>query len=124
MLKKTEDFPKERSPAATPSKANSDLEKEDDPGDVMGYDVSLHGWGWVRGTAVWIEPTAYAILSLLRGGEQHDLVEQGRALIRDRQGADGGWNYGNPKVLGSELQSHALTTAWALLALPSTFGLP
>jgi hypothetical protein len=38
-------------------------------------------------------------------------------MIADRTCADGGWNYGNSRVLGEELWPYPDTTALALLAL-------
>jgi hypothetical protein len=41
----------------------------------------------------------------------------GVALLRDRESAGGGWNYGNRVVLGEELPPFAQTTAIALIGL-------
>ena len=38
-------------------------------------------------------------------------------MLLDRVCADGGWNYGNPKVMGAALPSFVPTTALAVLAL-------
>jgi hypothetical protein len=38
-------------------------------------------------------------------------------MILDRRCADGGWNYGNRKVLGVDLPSYPETTALALIGL-------
>jgi hypothetical protein len=38
-------------------------------------------------------------------------------VLEDRQCDDGGWNFGNPIVLGDHLPSYGHTTAVALLAL-------
>ena len=86
------------------------------------FDTSLAAWGWVPGTAGWTEPTAHALLALRADGRQEDL--RGREAVEfllDRQGADGGWNYGNPRMLGKDLDSAPVATGWALLAL---LGLP
>lgn len=83
-----------------------------------GFDATLPGWSWISGTAAWVQPTAFAMLSLRRTGRAPERVEQGVAMIVDRQCADGGWNYGNPEVLGAQLASHLDSTGWALLALP------
>ena len=85
---------------------------------VPWYDATIPGWSWVPGTAAWVEPTAYAILSLLRAGRGADRVAQGRALLIDRQSADGGWNIGNPRVYDQELEGKPAFTGWATLAMP------
>jgi hypothetical protein len=38
-------------------------------------------------------------------------------MILERRCSDGGWNYGNRKVLGTELPSYPETTALALVGL-------
>ena len=82
-------------------------------------DGSLPGWSWFTGSFSWVEPTAFAVLSLIRcGQESHPRVKIGRDLIRDRVCVDGGWNYGNGSVLGKDLPSYHHSTGWALLALP------
>ncbi len=87
---------------------------------VEHVDGMLQGWSWYPDTFSWLEPTAFAICSLVRAGEsEHPRVVEGRALIRDRVCVDGGWNYGNGKVLGVDLLSYVHSTAWALLALPN-----
>ncbi|NOY27778.1 MAG: hypothetical protein GXP62_18090 [Oligoflexia bacterium] len=83
------------------------------------FDATLPGWSWVAGTAAWVEPTAFAMLSLRRAGRLPDRVDQGVALLLDRQCSDGGWNYGNPAMFGTDLAGHLDATGWALLALPA-----
>lgn len=86
---------------------------------VLQHDTTLEGWPWADGTSAWVEPTAYAVISLRRCGlGAHPRCRQGLALLRDRQCADGGWNYGNPGVLGEALESDVPPTGWAVLALP------
>ncbi len=86
------------------------------------FDASLPAWGWVGGTAGWTEPTAHALLALRASGRHDDrATSEAQAFLLDRQGADGGWNYGNPRMLGQELESTPVATGWALLALA---GLP
>ena len=83
------------------------------------YDGTLIGWAWVDGTFSWVQPTVWAMLSLRRlGRADHPRFEQALALIADRQGSDGGWNYGNPNVLDQDLPSYLYLTGWVLLALP------
>jgi hypothetical protein len=83
-----------------------------------GFDASLPAWGWVSGTAGWTEPTAHALLALRTAGlGAHARAHEAIAFLLDRQGSDGGWNYGNPRMLGRELDSAPVATGWALLAL-------
>ena len=87
------------------------------PGD---FDGGLRGWSWVPGTFTWVEPTLWAVLSLRALGEGADpRVAEGLRVLADRQGADGGWNAGNPSVLGAALPSYAYLTGLVLLALPA-----
>jgi hypothetical protein len=86
-------------------------------------DPTLRGWPWATGTFSWIEPTAWAILAILRAwpagapGPARDRVEEGRRMIIDRTCPGGGWNYGNKKVLGVDMEPYPDSTAVALLAL-------
>jgi len=84
---------------------------------LVGFDATLPGWSWVEHTAAWVEPTAFAVLSLRRSGRDPVRTAQGQALILDRQCEDGGWNYGNPEVYGAKLAGHLDATGWAVLAL-------
>ncbi|MGC8759778.1 MAG: hypothetical protein ACP5VC_07445 [Bryobacteraceae bacterium] len=84
---------------------------------------SLVGWPWTAGTAPWIEPTAHALRALALSLPKHggpslrERLELGTRLILDRQCRDGGWNYGNKRVLGQDLESFPETTALALIGL-------
>jgi hypothetical protein len=86
-------------------------------------DASLIGWPWVAGTFSWVEPTAYAMLALRAVRPPSEAARarltEGEALLGDRVCLDGGWNYGNARVLGEDLWSYPDTTALALLALRS-----
>jgi len=89
---------------------------------VEWFDASIPAWGWVEETAPWVEPTAHAMLSIKRVGRLHSpRLADGLRFLLKRQGEDGGWNYGNPKMLAQELESYPIPTAWALMALR---GLP
>src|SRR5205823_5851488 len=44
-------------------------------------------------------------------------IAMGEKMILERRCSDGGWNYGNRKVLGTDLPSYPETTALALLGL-------
>ncbi|MCK6525604.1 hypothetical protein L6R49_29730 [Myxococcota bacterium] len=93
---------------------------EDEEG-LLGHDATLRAWSWMPGTAPWVEPTAYALLSLAAAGQAgHPRAAEGRALLLDRQCSDGGWNYGNPRVLDTDLESELGVTAWAVMALPGS----
>jgi len=84
-----------------------------------GHDGLIPAWAWVEGTAPWIEPTCYAVLSLqAEGRRDHTRTTQGLAMLQDRQCRDGGWNYGNSEVLGQSLESFPGPTAWCVMALP------
>ncbi len=85
---------------------------------LLGFDATIPAWPWVEGTAPWVEPTACALISLKRTGHGgHIRVQQGAAMLVDRQCRDGGWNYGNPALLGTELESYLPPTGWAAMAL-------
>lgn len=91
---------------------------EDDEG-LLGHDATLRAWSWMPGTAPWVEPTAYALLSLAACGQgDHPRAIEGRKMLLNRQCSDGGWNYGNPRVLNTDLESELGVTAWAVMALP------
>jgi hypothetical protein len=85
--------------------------------DVIGHDLSLLGWSWIPGTSGWVEPTAFALLSLRRVGRSGEgRYAQGAAMLADRRCSDGGWNLGNPKVYSTDLPSDPTPTAWAAMA--------
>lgn len=87
------------------------------------FDASLSGWPWQTGTSSWVEPTAHALMALervARAGEHAGLearLAMGQRMLLDRRCRDGGWNYGNRRVLGADLPSYPETTALALMAL-------
>lgn len=80
-------------------------------------DPSAVGWGWVGGTASWVEPTARALWALRVARPSSSRIADAVALLRDRASVGGGWNYGNREVLGEELPPYAQTTAAALIGL-------
>lgn len=85
---------------------------------VYGYDTSLRGWAWTVGDYSFIEPTAQAVVFLKQqGSAAHERVQEALRLIRDRVLSGGGWNYGEPVILDSELWPAETPTAMALLAL-------
>jgi hypothetical protein len=78
----------------------------------------LQAWSWYADTASWVEPTAYALLTLKsQGMQQHERVGTGEAYLLDRACYQGGWNYGNKEVLDVVLEPMPTNTAYALLAL-------
>ena len=98
--------------------------------DASYVEENLRGWKWTPDTANWVEPTSYALLFLKKylrslagspeGSSSRDLkpvISEGESLLYQRMCKDGGWNYGNARVLGEELRPYPLTTAIALLAL-------
>jgi hypothetical protein len=51
------------------------------------------------------------------GSELAERIRLGEKMILERRCSEGGWNYVNRKVLGTELPSYPETTALALLGL-------
>jgi len=93
-----------------------------DPGltqsGIYGYDTTIPGWPWTAGDFSFVEPTSLAIIFLKQQGHsQSDPVRQGVSLLHDRALPAGGWNYGEPRVLGGDLFPTVLPTALSLLAL-------
>jgi hypothetical protein len=88
--------------------------------EKFAIDPNLRGWPWLPGEASWVEPTSLAMLALtapsVTSGAQKRLDEGARYLV-DRRCHGGGWNFGNPVMLGGQLPPRAHPTAWALLAL-------
>ena len=82
------------------------------------HDTTLGGWPWVTGTHSWVEPTACAVLALRAAGHAaHPRTREGVTLLLDRALPDGGWNYGNRRVLEHVLRPFPATTGLALAAL-------
>lgn len=87
-------------------------------GELFRIDSTLRGWGWQRGDAAWVHPTALAILALVAAGQStHQRVQEGVQYLFDRATPDGGWNIGNPWMLGKKVPATIQDTAVALLAL-------
>ena len=81
-------------------------------------DSALSGWPWQRGDAAWVHPTALAILALVAAGErEHARVHEGVEYLLDRAVPSGGWNVGNPWMIGKPIPATFQDTAVALLAL-------
>lgn len=81
------------------------------------HDARTQGWSWTRVAFGWTEPTARALLALRVLRPDSEAIADGIATLADRQCFDGGWNYGNPVVMGEELPGFAQTTAAALIGL-------
>src|SRR6266850_560663 len=86
-------------------------------------DPYLSGWPWTVGAFSWVEPTSYSLMALkklrrsLVGTNSEERIRQGEMLIYDRMCENGGWNYGNSRVLGEALWPYPDVTAVALIAL-------
>ena len=85
---------------------------------IIGHDSTILGWPWIADTHSWIIPTGMAILALqVTGQSRHPRIQEGQAMILDRQLPHGGWNYGNSSVFGKELHPLPECTGIALQAL-------
>src|SRR5579863_3016345 len=90
---------------------------------IVEFDASLVGWPWEPGTSSWVEPTAHALMALSRAARHvrqdgiENRIDVGKRMLLERRCRDGGWNYGNRRVLGADLPSYPETTALALMAL-------
>lgn len=86
-------------------------------------DPFLSGWSWTAGAFSWVEPTSYSLMALKRlkrslaGTNCEERIREGEMLVYDRMCVNGGWNYGNSKVLGEALWPYPDVTAVALIAL-------
>ncbi len=82
-------------------------------------DSDLRGWGWGSGEAAWVIPTSLALVALVVEDppimrEDKDILNA-KDYLRDRACPDGGWNVGNPWMLGKKLPPTADATAFALI---------
>jgi hypothetical protein len=90
---------------------------------VVELDPALKAWPWRPGTSSWVEPTAHSLVALKKAAGAHDSktlgerVSLGEKMLLERRCIDGGWNYGNRKVLGEVLPSYPETTGIALMGL-------
>jgi hypothetical protein len=76
------------------------------------------GWGWTGDARSTVEPTSRVLAAVdALTPSDRAVREEAIGLLRERQCADGGWNYGNASVNDVELRSYAQTTAIALVAL-------
>jgi Prenyltransferase and squalene oxidase repeat len=102
------------------------VRRAEDPREVIELDPGIPGWPWVDGTFSWVEPTALATLALRAAlarvtvadvDTANGRVREAVRWFMDRMSPGGGWNYGNRRVLGQDVEPYPDTTAWALLAL-------
>ena len=90
---------------------------------IVEFDPALGGWPWEAGTSSWVEPTAHTLMALSQAARHvqdrclKDRIDVGKRMLLERRCRDGGWNYGNRRVLGADLPSYPETTALALMAL-------
>ena len=86
-------------------------------------DNSLQGWSWIPETFSWVEPTAWSLLCLKKWARTPGVhvdaarLNEAERLLINRSCVAGGWNYGNPDVLGTNLRPYVPTSAIALLAM-------
>jgi hypothetical protein len=80
--------------------------------------ASPRGWPWTLGAYGWVEPTAWGVLALrtLRPSATAR-IDDGLEMLRQRECAGGGWNYGTRTVNGVNLQPYVQTTSVALLGI-------
>ena len=82
------------------------------------HDPATRGWGWTSRTFGWVEPTARAVLALkLSRPAASAEIDDGLAVLRDRECEAGGWNYGSREVLDRMLEPFLQTTAVGLMAV-------
>jgi hypothetical protein len=92
---------------------------------IVELDSTLEGWPWTPGAFPWVEPTSWALLALKARWRRapravRSRIRQGEAMLQDRACPGGGWNYGNSRVMGQDLEPYPDTTAIALLGLRGT----
>ena len=84
----------------------------------LGIDGSLIGWPWHSDDSSWVFPTSIAMIAAVAlGFADHQPVREGAAYLVDRACQNGGWNFGNPYMLGKAFTPNPIDTAVALLAL-------
>lgn len=90
--------------------------QERDP--ALWIDPTAAGWPWSPGGTSWVEPTALGIIALIAAGRRESpRVVEGLRYLRDRACANGGWNVGNPYMLGQNIPPTIPPTALVLLSL-------
>lgn len=85
---------------------------------LLNIDSTLRGFPWQPGDAAWVQPTALALIALNAAGQgAHSRVRQGVAYLYDRAAPSGGWNVGNPWMIGKAMPVTVQDTALVLLTL-------
>ncbi len=109
---------------AVPTLQVQDAVSQDQARQLFEIDPTLRGWPWQPGEAAWVWPTALALLALVAAGRrEHPRLAEGLRYLRDRACPSGGWNFGNPMMIGKALPATLPETAVALLAVRAC-GLP
>jgi hypothetical protein len=96
------------------------MEAQQDIQELLNLDPSLRGWPWYPGEASWVEPTSLTLMALAQSSDSQELAARTKSAVQyliDRRCPAGGWNVGNPVMLGALLPARAIPTALALLAL-------
>lgn len=87
-------------------------------------DSTFLGFSWGPGEAGWVIPTSLAIVGLVveDPASMRETVEikNAKDYLRDRACPEGGWNVGNPYMLGKKLPPTPDATTFALLAWRTT----
>ena len=101
-----------------PVPQSADAETTEEVRRLLDLDATLVGWPWQPGEAAWVLPTALSMLALAAAGYgRHARLDDGVRYLLDRRCGSGGWNFGNPVMLGKSLPPTVPETALALLAL-------
>ncbi len=80
--------------------------------------ASPRGWPWTLGAYGWVEPTAWGMLALRTVRPAATArIDDGLEMLRQRECAGGGWNFGTRTVNGVDLQPYVQTTSVALLGI-------
>ncbi|MDB5079022.1 MAG: hypothetical protein JWP00_946 [Chloroflexi bacterium] len=83
-------------------------------------DSSYLGWSWGPGEAGWVIPTALAVIALVVEDPATmpltKEISNAKNYLRDRACPQGGWNVGNPYMLGKVLPPTPDATSFALVA--------
>lgn len=87
---------------------------------IFQIDTQYRGWGWNIGDTGWVIPTSLAMIALTVEDpptvrETREVIN-GKIYLRDRACPDGGWNIGNPWMLGQKLPPTLESTAYAMIA--------
>jgi hypothetical protein len=94
---------------------------------LVDVDGEVQGWPWRNRNSSWVEPTVHSVVALQRVAARTEYKRQHLAIrarldsaekmLLNRRCLDGGWNYGNRRVLDTALPSYPETTGLALLGL-------